>query len=147
MAARLLYLIMMRLFGWLFLLGRSEDAKVAEILVLRHALGRRAAPAGRTPQGGLGGPGGVRRAGRLLPRELLRRRVVTPGTLLAWHRRLVARHWQYPNQPGRPPVPKEIRELVTRLAKQNPSWGYRRIQGGDRHSARAHPGCDGSPDR
>ena len=54
---------------------------------------------------------------------------MTPGTLLAWHRRIVKNKWTYPNATGRPPVPEEIRELVRRLAKQNPRWGHRRIQG------------------
>ena len=54
---------------------------------------------------------------------------MTPGALLAWHRRLVQNKWTYPKTAGRPPVPEEIRALVQQLARQNPRWGHRRIQG------------------
>jgi hypothetical protein len=128
MAFRLLYLIMIRVFGWLLLLGRSEASKDAEIMVLRHEVTvlrrQHARPkpdwADRAILGALV---------RLLPAVPRAHRLVTPGTLLAWHRRLITRKWMYPNQSGRPRTSREIRELVLRVAQENPAWGYRRVHG------------------
>ena len=66
---------------------------------------------------------------RLLPKALRECRLVTPGTIPRWHRCLVARKWTYPHRLGRPPVDEVITLLIERMARENLSWGYKRIQG------------------
>jgi len=118
--SRLICLFMVRVSGWLVLVARSDAAKDAEILVLRHEMAVLRRQVSR-PE-----PDGADRAvlaalARLLPRHLRLQRIVTPGTLLAWHRRLARMKWASPNTPGRPPAPAGVRALVEQLARQNPA--------------------------
>ncbi len=128
MSLRLLYLIFVRLCSWLVLLGRLSASKNAELLVLRHevAVLRRTQP---PPRLDWADRAILTALIRLLPRKLRAHRLVTPGTVLRWHRRLVTRKWTYPHRTGRLPVSAEITALIERLAIENASWGYQRIQG------------------
>jgi transposase len=126
-----LYLLARCLLGSLIVLTRHQVSKDAEFLVLRHEntvlrrqIGRvRYQPGDRLWLAALS---------RLVPRhrwgEVF---MVSPATLLAWHRRLVTRKWDYTSRrrPGRPSTAAAIRKLVIRIATENPTWGHRRVQG------------------
>jgi hypothetical protein len=128
MSLRLLYLIFQQMLRLVLLLGRTASTKDVELLVLRHevAVLRRANPRPRLDW-----------ADRAIFAALMRRlsptlrghRLVTPGTILRWHRQLVRRRWTYPNRSGRPPIDEVLAALVVQMARENPGWGYRRIQG------------------
>ncbi|MFI0469466.1 helix-turn-helix domain-containing protein [Saccharopolyspora sp. 5N102] len=131
MLLSIIYQIVCCLISFAAVLLRRDLAKDAEVLVLRHenaVLRRHVARVHYTP------------ADRLwlaaLSRSITRRRwteafTLTPSTILAWHRELVSRKWDFTarRKPGRPPITTAIKKLVIRIATDNPQWGHRRIQG------------------
>ncbi len=124
-----LYVVLSRLLELVVLFARGDRAKEVEILVLRHELSvlRRQVSRPRFEEHDrlL-----LAALSRVLPRRSWGVFLVRPETLLRWHRRMVARRWTYPHRcPGRPPIGREVRELVLRVARENPSWGYLRIVG------------------
>lgn len=125
---RLLYLIFMQVLGLLLLLGGTSASKDLELLVLRHevAVLRRTSP---TPPLDWADRAVLAALIRRLPTVLRRHLLVTPDTVLRWHRRLVAKKWTCPNQPERPPIDDVIVELVERMARENQTWRYQGIQG------------------
>ena len=134
MCLRLVYLLITKLFAWLRLSHRDESWKTAEILLLRHQLTVVQRQVHSRPK--------ITWADRALIAVLLdvlprssragARLIVSPATVLRWHRDIVRRRWARKSQhkrPGRPPTRRTVRSLVLRLAKENPAWGYRRIHG------------------
>jgi hypothetical protein len=128
-AFRLFYVIFCRIVGWLTLLAQRDASKNIEILVLRHEVAVLRRQAGR-PRLSWVDRAVLPALARGLPAVLRAHRLVTPGTLLRWHRRLVAHQWTYPNRgTGRPPTDPAIVALIQKLARENPRWGYERIRG------------------
>jgi transposase len=128
-ALRLIYQMFSKLLGWIVLRNRSDTTKEIEILVLRHQL---AVLQRRTPRPPTSWTDRALIAAftRLLPVHRRRGLLVTPATILRWHRQLIARRWTtQPARPGRPATPGGLRALILRLATENPTWGYRRIHG------------------
>jgi transposase InsO family protein len=125
---RLLYLIFRQVLGLVLLSCRTSAAKDVEVLVLRHevAILCRTNP---RPRMDWADRAVFAALVRRLPRALRGHRLVTPDTILRWHRRLLRRRWTYPNRTGRPPIEDVVTALVIRMARENPRWGYVRIQG------------------
>jgi hypothetical protein len=118
---RLLYLIFQQLLGLILLISRTASTRDIEILVLRHevAVLRRTNPRTRLDWADRAVFAALIRR---LPTKLRGYRLVTPGTILRWHRRLVRRRWTYPNRPGRPPIDDVLVTLVVWIARENPMW-------------------------
>jgi putative transposase len=125
----LIYRMFTTLLSWMLLRARSDTAKEIEILVLRHQLAvlQRCTP---RPRMRWSDRAVIAALVRLLPPRRRLGLLITPATILRWHRHLVANRWTSPHaQPGRPPIPPGLRRLILRMATDNPTWGYRRIHG------------------
>ena len=128
MAVKLIYQMFTKLLSWIVLHARSDTANEIEILVLRHQL---AVLKRRTPRPPIRWSDRAVLAAltRLLPARRRRGMLVTPATILRWHRDLVLRRWTTPPvRAGRPAIPAGVRALIVRLATENPTWGYRRVR-------------------
>ena len=124
-----LYLALRRVLEFVALCCRSREFKELEIVVLRHELEVLRRQVGR-PRLRQADRALLAAASQLLPRSSWSSLFVSAGTVLRWHRQLVARRWTYPHKRlGRPPVSLEVSQLILRLARENPRWGYQRIAG------------------
>jgi putative transposase len=128
MTLTLVYLVFQQLLSWLALMARSDAAKTAKILLLRHknALLRRQV---KRPRRSWADRTLITALSELLSKARRTHLFITPTTLTRWHKTLVRRYWTHPHrQPGRPSTKTEIRRLKLQMATDNPTWGYRRIQ-------------------
>ena len=132
---RLLYLLFLQVLRLVVLLGRPSSTKDIELLVLRHevAVLRRTTPRPRLDWADRAVFAALIQR---LPRALRCHCLVSPNTILNWHRRLVHKKWTYPNRPGRPPIDDVLAALVVRMATDNPNWGYKEDP---RRAAQARP--------
>jgi putative transposase len=126
---KLIYQLVAKLLSWMVLRARSDAANEIETFVLRHQL---AVLQRRTPRPRFSWTDRAVIAALVRPLPARRRLglLVTPSTILRWHRHLISRRWTTPHtRPGRPAIPGGVRALVLRLAIENPTWGYRRVHG------------------
>ena len=141
---RLLYLIFNRLLSWLALLGRTSSSKDIELLVLRHevAILRRTNP---RPRLDWADRAVLAALIRRLPAVLRGHRLVTPATVLRWHRQLVTKKWTYPNDSGGPPLDPALAALIERMARENETWAPPKLYRAPSDSncpQRPEPGAD-----
>ena len=122
------YVALQRVLQLIVLGCRSRDVNALEILVLRHEVAVLRRQTTR-PRLTTADRVFLAASSRVLPRSLWTLFLVKPATLLEWHRRLVARRWTYRHAVGRKPTHHEIRQLILRMARENPRWGYQRIVG------------------
>jgi putative transposase len=128
-----LQLLLATFAGWV---GSKQTAIIAYLVEENRVLKEQLKSGGRRVRFTDGQRRRLAAKGKPLGRKVLRQiaTIVTPDTILAWHRKLITAKWTYPQRRvGRPGVMKEIRELIVRMAEENPSWGYARIQGALRH--------------
>ena len=129
MALSFVYRLVLRVVEFVRIHSMDAVAKDAEILMPRQQLAVLRRQVAR-PRLGWSDRALVAALARIVPRERWGAFLVTPTTILPWHRALVRRRWTYPRRrPGRPSLPDDTVELIVRLSRENPRWGYLRIAG------------------